>query len=382
MAHISERESELPDAMIGKLLKLAVEDKSIISLGLGEPDFGMPKPLVDYAKKLTGKCNHYSPPEGRKELREAVARKLRKENKIKTSPENVIITSGSQEALFLATACSLDVGENILIPDPSFLGYMPCVELLDVSPAQIELKEGNGWEIDPDDVRKKIDAKKTKALIINTPANPTGNIIRKKTLEEIAQIAVEHDLYVFSDEAYEKIIYGKRHVSIASLSGMEEHAVTFQSFSKSYAMCGFRIGYCAGPSELIAAMTKSHVYTTLCAPTLSQMLALRALSLNKIYVEKMVREYKRRRDFIVNRLNEIGLPTVMPEGAFYAFSRIPENNSLKFSFRLLKKAKIGAVPGSEFGRCGEGYVRFSYATEIKRIETAMERLGKFMKKNY
>lgn len=378
MTHISEREAELPQAMIGKLLKIAVEDKGVISLGPGEPDFNMPKPLIDYAKKLMDKCNHYSPPEGRKELKEALIKKLKKDNGINAGPENIIITSGSQEALMLASACALDVGEQIMLPNPGFMGYLSCVELLDITPVFIELKESEQWEINPDAVRKSIDSKKTKVLLINTPANPTGNVIRKKTLEELADIAIEHNMYIFSDEAYEKIIYGRKHVSIGSLNGMENYTATLQSFSKTYAMCGFRLGCCVGPKKLIQAMTKSHVYTTLCAPTISQMLGVKALSLKKSYTNKMVNEYKRRRNFIVRRLNELGLMTIMPDGAFYTFSRIPEKNSYNFAMKILKEAKVAMLPGTEFGRCGEGYVRCSYATDFKKIEKAMDRIERFI----
>ncbi len=243
MVEISEREEELPEAVIGKLLKIASEDKSIASLGPGEPNFNLPAPLVSEAKKLAAHCNHYSAASGRTELREAIAKKVWKDNHIKAEPENVIVTSGSQEALLLAAMCTLDVSEQVILPTPCFMGYNPMFELIDANVVPIQLKEEEKFELNPDDVKKAIDKKKTKVLLLNSPSNPTGNVIRKKVLEEIADIVIDNDLYVFSDEAYEKIVYDAKHYSIGGLNGMEKNVVTFQSFSKTYAMCGFRVGY-------------------------------------------------------------------------------------------------------------------------------------------
>ncbi|MBL7100721.1 MAG: aminotransferase class I/II-fold pyridoxal phosphate-dependent enzyme [Nanoarchaeota archaeon] len=383
MVDISERETELPDAVIGKLLKIAVEDKSVISLGPGEPDFPAPKPITNLVKKYANQCNHYSPPGGRAELKEQIIKKLKKDNKIKTRPENIIVTCGSQEALLLATACTLDVSEQIILPSPSFMGFLPTFRLFNANPTFVPLKEEESFEINPDEVKKIIDKKKTKALLINTPANPTGNVISKKVLEELADIAVEHDIYIFSDEAYEKIIYdGKKHYSIGSFNGMEKYVVTLQSFSKTYAMCGFRIGYAICPEELTKAMTKTHIYSTICSPTISQKIGTEALKLSNKYTEAMVKEYAARRKLILKRLNEIGLPVAKPYGAFYAFPNIKEysKNSSKFANDLLTKGKVATVPGTEFGRYGEGYIRCSYATNYKLIEKAMDRLEKFLKK--
>ena len=379
--HISERESQLPDSIIGKLQEIAAERKDIISLGIGEPDFLTPKPVLDYASKIIKKSTHYTAPKGIKELREAISKKLRKDNKIDANPDNVLVTCGSQEAIFMAILSSLDPSEQIIVPNPSYLGYIPAIELADAAPVYIKLEEEDNFEINPDRLKELIDKKKTKAIIINSPANPTGNVLSKKVLEKIADIAVENDLYIFSDEAYEKLIYEKKHISIGSLNGMEKYVATFQSFSKTYAMCGFRLGYIHGPNKLIEAMTKSSHYVTLCAPNISQLLGIKALSLPNKYTQDMVNEYDRRRKFIVKRLNEIGLRTGMPYGAFYTFSNITSfsKNSLKFSQDLLKKAKVAVVPGTEFGNHGEGYIRCSYATDIKLIAKAMDRIEKFVK---
>lgn len=385
MSEISLRELELPDAVIGKLLKIAVENKKVISLGPGEPDFKTPKPVLDYAKKVIDKATHYPAPQGLESLREALAKKLRKENKIKLNADNVLVTCGSQHALFAGILATIDPSEQVIVSNPGYLGYIPIIDLANGAPVYAKVVEEENFEINPDRIREVIDKKKTKVIIINSPSNPTGTVLSKKVLEEIADIAVEYDLSVFSDEAYEYLIYDNaKHVSIGSLNGMDKHVVTFQSFSKSYAMPGFRIGYAAGPSDLIKAMSKVAHYITLTAPHISQLAAMKALTISKKYIEEMRKSYDKRRKFIVKRLNEMNLKTIMPKGAFYTFSNIEEysNDSLKFATSLLNKAKVAMVPGVEFGRYGEGYIRCSYATDIKLIETAMDRVEEFLEKNY
>jgi len=382
MKHISERELELPFGVIDKLLEIAVEHKDIISLGPGEPDFPAPKPIVAYTKKIAHLVNHYSPPVGRHELREAIVKKVRKDNKIKADIGNVAITTGSMEGFVLAMMCAMDAGEQIILPNPGYMGYVPAAELVDVAPMPLQLKEENKFEPNPDDIEKLIN-NKTAALLINTPANPTGNVIRKSTLEEIADLAIEYDIYIFTDEAYEHIIYDDaKHVSIGSLNGMQDYVVSLFTFSKSYAMCGYRVGYIVGPKDLIKAISHAHTYTTLATPTISQMLAVKALQMPKVYTERMVKEYRRRRNMLVKRLNELGFATHMPQGAFYAFSNIQnfEKSSRKFAKDLLNKGKVAVVPGIEFGIYGEGFIRFSYATDYKLIEKAMDGIEKFLKK--
>lgn len=384
MVHVSEREQQLPDIVIEKLLTLMAEDKSVLSLGPGEPDFELPRPLVAEGKRLAGSVNHYSPPGGRLDLREAIARKLKKENRIVHDPDDIVVTAGSQEALLLASAVTLDVSEQVLLPDPSYMAFLPTIELLSAQPRFFPLTAENGFEPSPDEIKKRIDPKKTKVIIINSPANPTGNVIRKKVLEEIADLAIEYDLLVFSDEAYEKIVYdGARHVSMASLNGMKENVCTFQTFSKSYAMCGFRLGYVAAPRKVAEAIKKTHVFSTICAPTISQKLGIKALSLPKKYIDAMVREYDRRRRVIVPRLNEMGLSTPNPKGAFYTFSDISSvsKDSKKFAFELLKKEKVAVVPGIDFGGLGKTFIRCSFATKLPIIEKALDRLERFVRKH-
>ncbi|MBI2173052.1 MAG: aminotransferase class I/II-fold pyridoxal phosphate-dependent enzyme [Candidatus Aenigmarchaeota archaeon] len=381
MHNVSERELQMPPAVIEKLLKYVSERKDIISLGPGEPDFPAPKPVVEHARKIAGMCNHYSPPGGRKDLKEALLKKLGKDNGIKCSEDNIVVTAGSQEALLLAIAATHDATEQLIVPEPGFLAYTPTAEMLDAVPVPLRLEAGEDFQINPDRLKKLI-TKKTQALMINTPSNPTGAVMKKKLLEEIADIAVENDIYIFSDEAYERIIYGGKHVSIGSLNGMHEHVVSFFTFSKTYAMCGYRLGYCTAPADVASAIRKMHVYTSICAPTISQMLGLKALSLPRRHVDSMVKEYKRRRDYIVKRLNGMGLPTKMPGGAFYTFSDISghSKNSSRFSQSLLKKRKVAVIPGTEFGPAGEGFIRCSYATKLPLIKKACDRVEKFLGK--
>ena len=382
MKHISEREVELPDAVIGHLLELAAEHKDIISISAGEPDFLTPKPLIYYTRKIAHKGTHYAPSQGRIELREAICKKLKKDNKINCNPDNVLVTCGSQQGILAALLTCMDVSEQVVLPSPCYLAYIPQIELVDAFPVFFQLKEEDKWQINTDELKKAIDKKKTNAILINTPSNPTGTVLSRKILEEIADIAVENNLYLFCDEAYEKLIYDAKHVSVGSLNGMGDYVVSFFTFSKSYAMCGYRVGYTVGPREVIKAMTKVTHYITLSAPNISQLVATKALSLNKKYIEVMRKEYDRRRKFIVKRLNDMCLPTIMPQGAFYSFSNIKHlsKDSYKFAKDLLKKSKVAVVPGREFGKFGEGYIRCSYATDLSNIKIAMDRLEKFVKK--
>ncbi|PIV67975.1 MAG: aromatic amino acid aminotransferase, partial [Candidatus Aenigmarchaeota archaeon CG01_land_8_20_14_3_00_37_9] len=326
---------------------------------------------------------HYSPIGGRAETKEAIAKKLKKDNGIDASPEEIVVTCGSQEALYLATLSLVDPGEKIIVPDPGFLAYIPMVETVSATPVSLPLREENGFEFDPGELERLID-QRTKVIIINSPSNPTGGILKKKTLEKLADIAIQHDLVIFSDEAYEKLVYdGKKHISMASLNGMNDRVLTFQSFSKTYAMAGFRIGYVAGPIDLIKAMTRLHIYTTVSAPTVSQIAAVEALNGSQKCVEEMRKEYDRRRKLITKRLEEMPkISSLKPEGAFYAFPNISKlgMSSVEASNFFLKKAKVLVVPGSEFGRWGKGYVRMSYATAYEKIEEAMDRIESAVRK--
>lgn len=376
---ISEREKELPISTIGKMLKICEESRSIISLGPGEPDFESPKNIIRAAQRALGKgMTHYSPVAGRVEFVEAIIRKLRKENGISAGEENVIVTCGSTEAIMLALIATVDPGEAVMLPDPGFLSYKPTVEVLNGMPICIPLEEGRGFQFDVDVMERIVLPEKTRVLIINTPSNPTGTVLSRKTLEGLADFVVEHGLLVLSDEAYEKLVYGDaRHVSMGSLNGMDKHVMTLHSFSKTYAMPGFRLGYACGPEEVVRAMTKLHVFSSLCAPTVSQMAGLEALRGPQAPVERMRKEYDRRRRMMIKRVGEVpGWSCQEPEGAFYVFPNIRSMGmkSLRACEWLLKEAKVATMPGTEFGRMGEGFLRLSYATAYEKIERAMDRI--------
>lgn len=381
---LAKRELELPKTEFQKIMEIAEEGKNIISLGPGEPDFTTPKHIINFTKKkLDQGYTHYSPPDGRNELKELIVKKLKKENGIDVPPERIIVTAGSQEGLFLGLMVLVDPTEQVLVPDPGFLAYRPMVEVLDGVSVSLPLRESEGFQINPDRIKELIEPGKTKVMILNSPSNPTGTVFKKKVLEEIAGIVIENGLVVFSDEAYEKYTYDDaKHVSFGSLNGMEKYVLTLQSFSKTYAMPGFRVGYAAGPSDIIKAMVHCHLYSSICASTISQFAAIQALKGPQNAIEKMRREYDRRRKMLIKRLNDI--PKICcskPEGAFYAFPNITElkMNSLQVAHLLLKKAKVLVVPGTEFGKCGEGYIRLSYATCYDKIEEALDRIEKAVK---
>lgn len=381
---VAKREKELPVSTIGRLIQIAEEDKSVISLGPGEPDFAPPPNVMAAAKRAIaeGKTN-YSPVSGRKELIEAIIRKVKKENGIEAKEENIIVTSGSTEGILLAMLSCIDPGEGVLYPDPGFLAYKPAIEILNGSPLHYHL-DPETFEPSMEHVGDMLVREKTKIMIINTPSNPTGAVFPKKKLEEVAGFAVENDLLVVSDEAYEEYVYeNARHVSIGSLNGMEDRVITLFTFSKTYGMQGFRVGYAAGREDIINAMRKLHVFTTISAPTVGQIACIEALKeRSRKYIDRIIAEYNRRRVYILKRLEATGFECNSPKGAFYVFPGIRpfRRNSLAFSRLLLEKAKVAVVPGIEFGYHGEGHIRLSYATGMKKIEAGMDRIERLCRK--
>ncbi len=380
---ISEREMELPETQFVEIMKIAEEEKGVISLGPGEPDFVAPKNVRDYAKRMLDKgFTHYTAIGGMAEVKEVIARKLKRKNKIDTRPEDIVITVGGKEAILLSLMSLVDPGESVIVPNPGYLAYIPIVESLNGVPLSLQLRQDEHFEYNIDRMKEVIHPKKTRAVILNSPSNPTGTVFGKKRLEEIADFAVDSKLVVISDEAYEDFVYDNaKHVSIGSLNGMEEYVISIFTFSKTYAMPGFRVGYATGHPELIKAMTRLKLGTTLSTPTISQLAAVAALKGPQKSVKKMVGEYDRRRKLVMRRLNEIsGFKTLEPKGAFYVFPNIRSfrMKSVKFSEFLLKKAKVLVVPGTEFGKYGEGFVRISYATVYHKIEEAMARIEKVL----
>ena len=383
MKEVSKRERTLPHGVIQKLLKIAEEEKSIISLGPGEPDFETPKPILDKACRIIrehkkNRVTHYAATQGLPELRSEILKKLKKKNNINARDNEVLVTTGSQSALFSGFLSILDPKEEVILPNPGYMAYVPGVDLVSGKPVFAKCSENNHFCMHHHEIAKKV-TKKTRAIVLNTPSNPAGAVLNRKYLEEIADIAVDKDLYVFSDEAYEDIIYDDhKHISMRSLNGMKDYAASFFTFSKSYAMAGFRLGYCCGPSELIEAMGHSLHYMTISAPHISQLLAIEALKMKRKHVDKMVKSYDKRRKFIVKRLNDMGMPTHMPGGAFYAFLNISKTglDGVQFSNIALDELGVALVPGSSFGKNAKEFVRISYANTLENIEIAMDRISK------
>ncbi|MCD6242419.1 pyridoxal phosphate-dependent aminotransferase [Candidatus Bathyarchaeota archaeon] len=356
-----------------------------INLGIGEPDFTSPKNVIKAAEKAMeeGKT-HYTPTNGIPELLEAIAEKTRGDYNLNYNPETeILVTAGAVEAVFLALMATINPGDEVLIPDPGFVVYQPIVELAEGVPVSIPLREENGFRFNADTVRSLI-TEKSRVLLLNSPHNPTGSVLSYEDLSSIAKLAVEHDLIVISDEVYEKITYdGVRHYCAASFPGMRERTVVVNSFSKTYAMTGFRIGFAVGPEDIISAMILIHQYAVTCVNGPTQYAALEALTGPQDFVVEMVREFDRRRRLVCKRINEIeGLSCITPKGAFYVFPNIKAfgMSSKDFAQFLLKEARVVTVPGSGFGKYGEGYLRLSYATSYEQLEEAMNRIEKAVKK--
>jgi len=382
---LSDRLELVNPSEIRKLFDLAQGVEGLISLGIGEPDFDTPEHIKEYAKEALDKgMTHYGPNAGLMMLREALAWKLKEQNGIEADPKTqIMVTVGANQGFLLGLAAFLKDGEEVLIPSPMFVSYAPAVILAGGTPVEVPTYEENEFRLSVDDLKKHV-SDKTRALIINTPNNPTGAVLTKKDLEEIADFAVEHDLIVFSDEVYEHFVYdGVKNHSIASLDGMFERTITVNGFSKTFAMTGWRLGFVVAPDWIIERMTRFQMYNSTCPVTFAQYAAAKALKDERSWkaVEKMRREYDRRRNLVWKRLNEMGLPTVKPKGAFYIFPRIRDTGltSKEFSELMLLEAKVAVVPGSAFGEAGEGYVRISYATAYEQLEEAMDRMERVLR---
>lgn len=381
---IARRESDLPRTEFEEILRIAAEDRKVISLGPGEPDFDTPKRIREATKRAIDKgMTHYSTTRGMPELREELSRKLRKQNGINADPDTeVMVTTGSSEGLFLASLALVEPGDRVVMPNPSYMNYIPMTEIFQGRPLFVNLTHENGFTFDIDQVKKRIDGK-THVMILNSPANPTGHVMPRKSLEEIADLVEEHNMVVFSDEAYEDFVYGKsKHVSIASLNGMHGRVVSFYTFSKSYAMAGYRVGYLAGPRDIVKAMNRVRLYSSLSNSQFSQMAALEALRGPRTEIERMRKEYERRGKMLHRRLAAMGgwFECNEPEGAFYMFPSIKKfgMTSTHLAHMILEKAKVLVVPGTEFGETGEGYVRMSYATSYEKIQEAMDRIENWL----
>lgn len=363
-----------------KALAMERAGEDVIHFEIGRPDFDTPEPIKTAAvQSLSDGDVFYTSNYGRDALRKEIANKLLRENNITYDPSEILVTIGASEAVFSALFSILEEGSEILVPDPVWLNYINVPRLLNAVPVSYQLDASNGFCIDIDDLRSKI-SPKTKALILVSPNNPTGSVVSSEQLQEIAQLAAENDMWVISDEIYEKLIYdGIKHVSIASLPGMKERTVTINGFSKAYSMTGWRIGYAAAPKALIDAMNKVHQHVTICAPSFVQSASVVALKEEQSAVNRMVAEYLRRRDYAVRAIAQIPqISCFSPQGALYIFINVKKlgYTSAWLADYLLEEAKIALVPGSVFGSGGEGYLRLSFATSYERIVEGCERLKK------
>jgi len=376
---IAKKMTSIPPSGIRVIFELAQKYDKLIRLEIGEPDFDTPEHIKKAAEEaLRDGCTHYTSSLGMIELREVVAEKLRKDNGIATDPsEDIIITSGGSNALSLAMLATINPGEEVLIPDPYWAQYDGLVRVTGGIPILFPVLEENEYQINPEDVEAKI-TERTKMIIINSPNNPTGAVLKKENLEAIADLAIRHNILILSDEAYERIIYDDiTHYSIGSFPGMEDLTISAFTFSKTYAMTGWRLGYARAPKEIVAEMAKLALFQTSCPNSISQKAGIAAMKGSQNCVTKMVEEYKRRRDFIVERLNKIeGISCQKPDGAFYVFPNTSSllDSSYELSKFLIKEARVSTTPGKAFGDLGEGHLRVSYANSIENIDKGLKQI--------
>lgn len=378
---LSNRVANLKPSGIRKFFDIVATMKDVISLGIGEPDFTTPQPILQAGiNSLKAGETHYTSNAGKLELRQGIAKNLKRLYNVDYDPvSEIIVTVGVSEALYCTFTALLDPGDEVIIPTPCFVAYQAEVLLAGGVPVEIPSKMENNFVVDPDAIRAAI-TPRTKVIFIGYPSNPTGAVAERETLVEIANIAIEHDLLVVSDEIYDRLVYGFKHVCFPSLGDeIKKRTVLLGGFSKSHAMTGWRVGYAAAPAEIITGINRVHQYTIMSAPTTAQDAAIIALS-SDTYVDEMVAEYDRRRKLLVGELNRLSLTTFEPRGAFYAFPNISASgmDSETFAERLLREEKVAVVPGDAFGEGGSGFVRACYATAYDQIEEALHRMEKFM----
>ena len=381
---IADKAASLQPSGIRKFFDIVAEMDDVISLEVGEPDFDTPWHIRDEGiYSLEKGRTFYTSNSGLKELRMEIAAYLQRTQGLEYHYlSQIFVTVGGSEAIDLAMRAMINPGDEVLIPQPSYVSYEPCVVMADGKPVVIELKEENQFRLTPEELEAAI-TPKTKILVMPFPNNPTGAIMEREDLEKLVPIIEKHDLFVVSDEIYGELTYGgKKHVSIAALPGMQERTILINGFSKAYAMTGWRLGYACGPKEVIRQMVKIHQYCIMCAPTTSQYAAVEALRNGDEDVRRMRESYDERRRFVLFTLKEMGLPCFEPEGAFYVFPCIREfgMTSDEFATNLLKEEKVAIVPGTAFGNCGEGYLRISYAYSIESLKKALKRLENYVRR--
>jgi len=380
--YVADHIEVLPKSGIRAFFDLVSTMKNVISLGVGEPDFSTPWTMREAAiYSLERGRTSYTSNLGTPELRQAICQYVSNHYQVSYNWQNeCLVTIGVSEALDIVMRAIINPGDEVIYTEPCFVSYPAEIAMAHGIPVAVPTYEKDAFALDPEKLRSCI-TPKSKALLLNFPCNPTGAVLPAKEMEEISRIAIENDLIVITDEIYSELLYEGEHRSIAALPGMRERTVFLHGFSKAFAMTGWRVGYACGPAEIIDAMMKIHQYSIMCASVMSQEAALEALKNGEKEMENMRESYRERRNLIVDGFNRMGLPCLMPKGAFYVFPNITSTGmtSEEFARKLLEKEKVAVVPGNAFGSSGEGFIRCSYATSIKQIQVALERIGHFLK---
>ncbi len=382
--NISQHVQAIPSSGIRRFFDLLASMEGVISLGVGQPDFVTPNHIRQAAiKSIEDGETYYTSNYGLVELRSAISRHLNRLYGVRyDAGTEIIVTAGVSEALQVALEAILDPGDEVLSPDPGYVAYMPCVLLAGGTYLQVPTRAQDGFQLRAEEIEARI-TPRSKALLIGYPANPTGAVMSRETMLAVAEIAEKHNLFVISDEIYDRLVYETEHVCFSTLPKMKERTILLGGFSKAYAMTGWRLAYACARSELTEAMMKVHQYVMMSAPTPAQFAAIEALNAGEEDVRGMVAEYDRRRKLVVNALNAMGLPCFEPRGAFYAFPNIGSSgmNDETFSERLLMEERVAVIPGSAFGEAGAGHVRICYAASYEMLEQAMDRLRSFVSRH-
>jgi len=376
--------SSVPASGIRKYFDLINEMENVISLGIGEPDFVTPPVIMNSAREALDKGQtHYSSNMGFIELRVAIAKYMKEQFRLEYSPKNeILVTVGASEAVDLAMRCLLGPGDEVVIPEPSFVAYKGCAAFTGATIVTIDMVADNRFKLTAESLKNAI-TDKTRAIVLSFPNNPTGGTMDREDLAALVDILKDKDLVIISDEVYAEITYGKKHVSIAEFPELKDKTLVINGFSKAFAMTGWRLGFACGNATLIGAMNRIHQYAIMCAPSIAQYAGMEALKNGAADVKLMVDEYDRRRKAIVKGFNEIGLDCFLPEGAFYTFPCIKKTGmtSDEFCEKLLMEEHVLVVPGSAFGACGEGFVRATYASSLDNIMEALKRIGRFVERH-
>ncbi len=380
---LNQKVQAIKPSGIRRFFEIANEIPGVISLGVGEPDFDTPWVIREEGMYTLQKgFTFYTANAGLMELRQEISNYLyRKYNLSYSAKDEVLVTVGGTEAIDLALRAMLDPGDEVIVPEPSYVSYVPCVALADGVPVTIPLQEEHQFRLQPEELEAAITSK-TKIVVLSYPNNPTGAIMNQEDLEAIAKVIIDNDLYVISDEIYSELSYQEEHISIASLPGMAERTIVINGFSKAFAMTGWRLGYAAGPKVILEEMTKIHQFAIMAAPTSSQYAGIAALRDCDREVQEMRESYNQRRRYLMNALKELNLPCFEPYGAFYVFPNISEfgMTSEEFATQLVLEEKVAVVPGSAFGDSGEGFIRISYAYSIEELREAFLRVGHFIER--